>query len=112
MPEYGEGFEPITITLPERYWIVLLTVIEGEIENDVAPRMQEAQKMRMKVEDLAEGERALIVGLMTARAQIVDTLVENGVMLESVREKIGLDRYYSIVSEANRKSSSGTRDEE
>ncbi|HEX8684740.1 MAG TPA: hypothetical protein VF707_20655 [Ardenticatenaceae bacterium] len=97
-------FEPVSVTLPERYWIVVLGLVENAVQDKVGPRLEELRRLGVKPEDLTSEEKALLTGVLTARAQIVDTLIGRGVIKEEARERLGLDNFYKQIEEANQQA--------
>ncbi len=109
--EQEKDFEPVSITLPERYWVVVLGLLDKAVAEIVDPRVQELRRQGASVKDLGPGDSGVLVGIVTARAQVVDKLLERGVLREEVRDKLGLEEFYSRIEEANQQAKKKREDE-
>ena len=107
MSQPNDDWKPISISLPARYWITVLGLADGFIGDKVKPKIEELKKSGVKLEDIPDPVKAVLMGPVFARGAIIDALVEAGVMKPEAKAQMGTDvlmqmakKYY----DQNRKS--------
>lgn len=92
-----EGDKEIAISLPSKYWTLVLAAIDPMI-GMLRQRAEELHKIKAKPEDLSEAEQTVLVGPLIARGIIVDELAKHGVINAKGKEELGME---SILRKVN-----------
>jgi hypothetical protein len=85
------GDDPISITLPSNYWIVVLGALDGLQQKFVAPRLAEMRRRGIDHTQLPREETIALAGPIRALGMIVTQLAEKGVMTEEAKQRVGID---------------------
>ena len=92
-----DGGKPITVSLPARYWIAVLAMLDRGVRETVAPQLNELKKKGVAPKDLSPELKSALMGPVFARGEIVKTLHEAGVMTAEANFEFGTDALMALV---------------
>ena len=95
--ETSAGWKPITVTLPARYWIAVLALVDRGVSEAVAPQLEALRKQGKQPKDLTDEQGAVLMGPVFARGEIVKMLHEAGVMTPEANMEFGTDALMALV---------------
>src|SRR5829696_3651577 len=81
----------VRIAFPERYWVVLLGLLDEFITKKVKPEMESLRKKGVTLEDVDETQSAILAGPIMIRGQIIKELSARGVVKPEANWKVGID---------------------
>lgn len=87
----NDDWKPITVTLPIRYWIAVLGVLDPFIQDKIAPQLKDLQKRGAQVDDVPDVMKAVLMGPLFARGEIVKVLHEAGIVTPEADARVGTD---------------------
>jgi len=86
----------ISIPLPEKYWVIVLAMLEDYVQRAAIPKLEALQKSGKDYRKLPPEEITSLVGPILARGIIVKQLSEAGVMTPEANEKVGIDKFTAM----------------
>jgi hypothetical protein len=78
----------ISVTLPDRHWVVILALLQDYIDGTSMPRLEELKEKGIDPETLSREEITALTGPLLARGLIVKELVNHGVMKPEVADHL------------------------
>lgn len=82
---------PVAISLPARYWITVLALVDLGIQSTILPEWEALKKRGAHANDLSDEQRIALSGPIFARAAIVTALHQAGVMTPEANLQHGSD---------------------
>ncbi|HEV2862695.1 MAG TPA: hypothetical protein VGX48_16895 [Pyrinomonadaceae bacterium] len=82
----------IRIALPEKYWVIILALLEKTIKYNLKPEWEKLKKKGIDVEALDEVQVTTLIGPVIARGIIIKELVAMGVMKQEADDRLGVDK--------------------
>jgi hypothetical protein len=96
-PENSTDWNAISVTLPARYWIVVLGLVDFGVRQNVAPKLDELRKQGIQPSQLPDELKAALMGPVFARGEIVKTLHQAGVMTPEANLEFGSDALTALI---------------
>src|SRR5260221_8942740 len=107
MSNQKDDWKPIAISLPVRYWITVLGLMENFVQQKITPQVETLQNRGSKLDDIPDEMKAVLMGPVFARGAIIDALCDAGVMKPEAKDKMGTDKLMVMAKkyyDQNRKS--------
>lgn len=92
----NDDWKSITVTLPVRYWVTVLGVLDPFIQNKIVPQLQDLQKRGTSPDEIPDVAKAVLTGPLFARGEIVKVLHEAGVVTPEANAKVGTDALMTL----------------
>ena len=99
-PEHKQ--QQISITLPERHWVIILALLEDFIQTKSFPAVKELIAKGVKPEELDSTEVSATMGPVFARGIIIKELAARGVMTPKANDEMGIDKLMEIAARFKR----------
>lgn len=93
----SNDWEPVSVSLPGRYWITILALVDTAVREISAPQLEELKKQGKKMEDVSDEMRAALSGPIFARGAIVKALHEAGIMTAEANFQHGTDALMALI---------------
>ena len=95
--EKNRDWEPVAVTLPARYWISVLALVDSGVRETIAPKLEEFRRQGKNPKDLSDEFKAALMGPIFARGEIVKTLHRAGIMTAEANLQFGTDALMALV---------------
>lgn len=92
-----DDWNPIAVTLPARYWITVLALVDVGVRETVAPKLEELRRQGANPKQLPDELKAALMGPIFARGEIVKTLHQAGIMTAEANLEFGTDALTALV---------------
>jgi hypothetical protein len=79
-------------SLPARYWIPILGLMENFIQQKITPQIEDLRKRGSKLDDIPDEMKVILMGPVFAHGAIIDALCDAGVMKPEAKAKMGTDK--------------------
>lgn len=95
--EKADDWNPISVTLPARYWITVLALVDRGVTETIAPRLEELKKQGAQPSQLSPELRAALMGPVFARGEIVKTLHKAGIITPEANLEFGTNALMALI---------------
>lgn len=92
-----DDWRPIAVTLPARYWITVLALVDRGATETIAPKLKALREQGTQPKQLPDDLKAALMGPVFARAEIVKTLHAAGIMTPEANLGFGTDALMTLV---------------
>lgn len=95
--ENSTDWKPISVSLPARYWIGVLALVDRGVRETVAPRLDSLRKEGLSPQQLPDVEKAALMGPLFARGEIVKALHHAGIVTAEANLQMGTDALTALI---------------
>jgi hypothetical protein len=95
--EKSDDWKPIAVSLPARYWISVLAMVDHGVSEVVAPQLEALRKKGVQPKDLPDESKAALMGPVFARGEIVKSLHAAGIVTAEANLQFGTDALMALV---------------
>ena len=93
----NDDWKPIAVTLPARYSIAVLALVDRGVTETIAPKLKDLRKQGAQPKKLPNELKAALMGPVFARGEIVKALHVAGIMTPEANMEFGTDALMALV---------------